>query len=29
MNTIEEVKAYFANDQFASLTGIEITEAEK
>ena len=29
MNTIEEVKAYFANDQFASLTGIEITEADK
>lgn len=27
MNTIEEVKAYFANDSFAALAGIEIMEA--
>jgi len=29
MNTIEEVKAYFAEDRFAALAGIEIAEAEQ
>lgn len=28
MNTIEEVRAYFAGDKFAALAGIEITEVE-
>ena len=29
MNTIEEVKAYFAEDRFAALAGIEIAEAKQ